>query len=710
MKILLTLLLILFIGNNNAYCQDPLSELSKSFSVEETDDIDKKITSFYKNTVQKQKYNAIQLELWQFYWVDSLGSSRSVDSLAQLFDLSKLNGKFFIENRVYKALGNIHRDLNQYEKAIAYYHKSIKIAEKFNDPLMVAKYKTEIGKAYLKLDQSEAAIFYLKQAYNVYKDVEDEAMMANVTISLGNGYKESGNLEKGEYYYTESLNHAKKVNNERLIAGNYNNLGNVERRRKNYKKALTYFQSALEMNIKSKNRLWESFNYNNIGNTYNDLGEYSKAIEYFKKSNVIKEELNDKFSIMTGYVGISEAYSKIGDYNNAFKYLKSHNRLKDSLGIVEQASMLKDLEMKYKSENQELEIDRLKTSEELQNEINKNLEIESQTRFRLVIVLVLAAIILLGGVALLLKSNKRKQLNNKSLNVKNVEIEKTNNALNGALMELSLKNKEIIDSINYATHIQQASLPNLIQHSNEVLSFELFFQPKDIVSGDFYFSYELYKKSIFGVADCTGHGVPGAMVSLIGMNSLDKIVRDDKTANAEQMVTLLNDHMNENLQRGAETINDGMDIGFCQLDHISKILHFCGANHNAYIIRANERIEKGVDLQDCTMRHQSDTHSLIEIKGTRRPIGKSYTEEPFTQKSIQLCTNDRIVLFSDGYADQVGGKAGKKMKKMILLDQLVETANLSTKSQIDYIGRYFKDWMGNAEQLDDVCLMLVKVK
>lgn len=710
MKILIRILLILTLQITSAYCQDPLPELSKTFVHNKAEDIEKQIFSVYNQSKAKKKYNSIQLELWRFYWIDSVGSSASTDSLANLFNTSNLKGKYLIETELYRKLGNIQRDLNQYEKAIAYYHKAIKVSERFNDKMLVARFKTEIGKSYLKLDQSEPAIFYLKQAYDTYKEVNDEVMMANVTISLGNGYKDGGNLDKGEFYYKESLELAKKIKNERLIAGNYNNLGNVERRRKNYKKALSYFKSALEMNIQSKNKLWESFNYNNLGNTYNDLGQYANAIESFKKSNAIKIEIGDQFSLMTGYVGISETYAKLGNYDQAFKYLKEHNRLKDSLGIAEQASVLKDLEAKYKSENQGLEIERLKTSEALQNEINKNLGIESQKRFRLVVLLILAAIILLGGIALLWKSNKSKLKNNKTLNTKNVEIEKTNNALSGAMMELSLKNKEIIDSINYATHIQQASLPNLIQQSNEVLSFELFFQPKDIVSGDFYFSYELYQKSIFGVADCTGHGVPGAMVSLIGMNSLDKIIRDDKNANAEQMVTLLNDHMNENLQRGAETINDGMDIGFCQLDHATKMLHFCGANHNAYIIRANALIENGEDLQDCTMRHQSESHSLIEIKGTRRPIGKSYTEEPFTQKSIKLCPNDRIVLFSDGYADQVGGKAGKKMKKMILLDQLVETANLSTKSQIDYIGKYFKDWMGKAEQLDDVCLMLVKVK
>lgn len=710
MKNLLKLLLLLFLQSIVAYGQDPLPELSRTLASKNGELTEKQIFDTYASALSKKKYAANQLALWQFYWIDSIGSREAIDSIALGINTSNLKGNDLLETEVYRALGNIQRDNDQYEKAIGYYHKAIKVANHLNESAVVARFKTEIGKSYLKLDQSEPAIYYLKQAYDYYSEVNNEEMMANVSISLGNGYKESGNLDKGEFYYLESLNYAKKLNNERLIAGNYNNLGNIERRRKNYQGAIKYFELALAMNVKSKNRLWESFNYNNLGNTYNDLGQYAKAIESFKKSNEIKVEIGDEFSLIAGYIGISEAYSKLGNYDQAYKFLKDHNRLKDSLGIAEQAAMLKDLEAKYKSENQELEIDRLKTAEALQNEINKNLEIESQKNFRLVVVLILAAIILLGGVALLWKSNKAKQANNRTLNSKNIEIEKTNNALNGALMELSLKNKEIIDSINYATHIQQASLPNLIQHSNDILSFELFFQPKDIVSGDFYFSYEMYQKSIFGVADCTGHGVPGAMVSLIGMNSLDKIIRDDKHANSEQMVTLLNEYMNENLQRGAETVNDGMDIGFCQLEHETRKLHFCGANHNAYIIRANELIQNSEDLKDCVLRHQSSTHSMIEIKGTRRPIGKSYTEEPFTQKTIQLCANDRIVLFSDGFADQLGGHAGKKMKKSILLDQLVETANLSTKMQINYLGQYFKDWMGNAEQLDDVCLMLVKVK
>src|SRR5690606_23681042 len=128
-----------------------------------------------------------------------------------------------------------------------------------------------------------------------------------------------------------------------------------ERREQKYYKALEYFRLALEMNQKSGNKLWESCNYHNIGNTYRDLHQYERSIEYFKKSNNLKLELQDSLSLITGYLGLSEVYALVGDYRNAYDYLLKHNQLKDTLGLIEQASMLKDLEAKYKSDNQQLE-------------------------------------------------------------------------------------------------------------------------------------------------------------------------------------------------------------------------------------------------------------------------------------------------------------------------------------------------------------------
>lgn len=707
-KYILLLFVILSAGIVTA--QDPFTVLTQKVESSTSETLEEDVEKIYQKEIKKKKFPERTLKVWKLFIYDSTGVSGKADTLA--FDLSAkpVKAKYAQEAIVYKRLGNIEADSNHFEAAITLYHKGMEISRSFGDKRSIAAFKRMIGTSYLKLEQNSTAEKHLRESYGIYKSIGDSLGMANATISLGNALKDQGNLDAAEKYYTISLDLARKLNNKRLIAGNYNNLGNVERRRNNHRKALDYFFQALEMNKASDNKLWQSFNYHNIANAYSDLKDYPKAIEYFKISNAIKVELGDSLSLITGYQGLSEAYAKTGDYKNAYDNLLKHVRLKDTLGLVEQAKLLKELETKYESEKQAIEIDRLKTAEKLKDEVNKGLELESRKNRNLAVLAIVAGLLLLGGVAILLRSNKVKRKHNELLNVKNNEIESSNLKLKFALEELSDKNKEIIDSINYATYIQRATLPNISQHTSDGLQFELFFAPKDIVSGDFYFSFQLYNQSIFGVADCTGHGVPGAMMSLVGMNSLEKVVREEKHQHTSQMVESLNGHVLESLYRGNEEINDGMDISFCCLDQENNMLHFTGANHTAYVIRNNANVDELVFSDIVVSRGRTDAFSLIGLNGTRRPIGRTHSDEAFVEVSFKLCKGDRIVLFSDGYADQIGGDHAKKLKKGALLEFILRSAELKVADQAEFMKQQFEKWKGHHEQVDDVCMLFVEVK
>lgn len=404
------------------------------------------------------------------------------------------------------------------------------------------------------------------------------------------------------------------------------------------------------------------------------------------------------------------AYAAISDYKNAYAYLRLHSRLEDTLQFADQATQLKELEAIYESEKKEAEILQLTTEKELEEVKNGSLEMKAQKNRNLLTLAIFAALILLVGIGLLLRANKSRRKANDLLNSKNELIEKSNVALQSALGELSEKNKEIIDSINYATYIQRATLPNITQHTSDSLQFELFFAPKDIVSGDFYFSYQLYNKSIFGVADCTGHGVPGAMVSLVGMNSLEKVIREEKHTSTGEMVESLNGHVVESLYRGSETLNDGMDISFCHFDHENNMLYFTGANHTAYILRQNSFLDENVYDTHIQQKGRTDLFTLLCLNGTRRPIGKSHSDEAFAQVSIKLMKGDRIVLFSDGYADQIGGDNAKKLKKGALLEFILRSGELPVSNQAEFMNSQFDQWKGDNEQVDDVCMLFVEVK
>ena len=668
-----------------------------------------KIEQIFKNQVKRNPSEENLLKLWKYEICDSLGNTEITDTLRSelLLVADKINHPKVAD--IYLSSGSILYEENQFEKGISMMHKALDVATRFQDYQSMSVILKEIGVGHRKLSDLKNAEKYLRKSLFYAMKIKDDLQIGNVYMALGNALREKNDDKKAMDCFQKSLAIGIEFNNARLLAGNYNNIGLMFNELKEYPKALDYFDKALNINLESGNKLWESFNYLNIANTYDDMKEDRKAIQFYLKSNKIKIELGDSISLVAGYGNIRKSYYKIKDYKNAYDYLDKYVRLNDTLKIREQSNLLKDLEEKYESDKKQGQIEHLKMSGELQQVKNDSLSMQAQKNRNISILSVIVAICLLVGVGILWNTNKRRRSINDLLSTKNQEVEETNQSLNQALTRLSEKNKEVIDSINYATYIQQAALPNISQLSSDLLQFELFFVPKDIVSGDFYFSYQLYKKSIFGVADCTGHGVPGAMVSLVGMNSLDKVVREEKHKSSASMVDSVNKHVIRSLQRGNESINDGMDISFCYLDHKDNVLHFTGANHTAFVIRKTNEIEDDIWTDSVTIRTSNETYSLIQLDGVRRPIGKSFSEQPFYEVRFNVKSNDRIVLFSDGYADQTGGEFNKKLKKGVMLSMLLDSSEMEVKDQLIFMKNGFDTWKGNEEQIDDVCLLIVNV-
>lgn len=260
------------------------------------------------------------------------------------------------------------------------------------------------------------------------------------------------------------------------------------------------------------------------------------------------------------------------------------------------------------------------------------------------------------------------------------------------------KQKEITDSITYAKRIQDAILPSdeLIQH--HLPNSFVMYRPKDIVAGDFYWLEPLSEDEVvFAAADCTGHGVPGAMVSVVCNNALNRTVREfglsepgkllDKTR--ELVIEQFEQSANPNTDAEGQTIKDGMDIAVCKLNKKEKIIQFAGANNPLWIIRNNE---------------------LLETKGDKQPVGKFEPSNQFTNHEIKVNSGDTIYIFSDGYADQFGGEKGKKFKSSSLKKLLLSIHQLPLNQQLAALETNFDEWKGTFEQLDDVCVIGFKIK
>ena len=253
---------------------------------------------------------------------------------------------------------------------------------------------------------------------------------------------------------------------------------------------------------------------------------------------------------------------------------------------------------------------------------------------------------------------------------------------------LEEKNKEIIDSISYAKRLQQAILPDNKTIAEVLPNSFVLYKPKDIIAGDFFWLERVGKSVLFAVCDCTGHGVPGAMVSVVGANSLNRCVKEFNLTQPAQILDRLTNLVEETFSHSDNEVKDGMDVSLCSLNLETLEMEWAGANNPLWILRNGE---------------------LIEYKADKQPIGKFENRKPFTNHSLKIQKNDTVFLFSDGYADQFGGERGKKFKYSNLKELLLKYADASMAEQCKMFEEAFEVWRGDIEQTDDVCLWSVKI-
>lgn len=613
-----------------------------------------------------------------------------------------------------------------YEKATYYFNESAKIKALTGDSIGAAQSLNNTGIMYdIAGDPSNAIKMYL-EALGIYESMNNRDMMMGTYQNVSLIYKGQGNYDEAINYLNQALDIALDLNDKNALATCYDNLGIIYDSDKEYIKAFEFFKLALKkgeevgnelsiarsctnlaINLEYQNEFELALEYHlraleikektenlaslaiaqiGIGGLYRKLGEYAKSIEYFSSGIENAKTSGYVQYIQDGHNGLSRSFFAIGKYKNAYYHLEQFMLLKDSVLNEDNSRMITEMESKYQNEKKELEIEKLEAKNQLKEEeiARQEIEIEHEkvvSKQRILFLYGSLGVLVLVLVLLLIafRAYKQKRKANEIISKQKAEVESQKE-------EIEEQHKDITDSINYAKRIQAAILPPARIVKEYLEESFILYKPKDVVAGDFYWMEVNDGTVLFAAADCTGHGVPGAMVSVVCNNAMNRAVREFGLRHPASILDKVTDLVIEQFEKSEEEVRDGMDIALCSLNEGK--LEFSGANNPVWIIRNGE---------------------VLETKGTKQPVGKHDRRRTFDNHLINLEVGDSIYIFTDGYVDQFGGEKGKKFKSKAFKELLLSIQSKSMAEQKNVIEQNFESWRGELEQVDDVCVIGVRV-
>ena len=579
------------------------------------------------------------------------------------------------EAAILQSIGGLHKNNGNYPVALQYLFKALKIREEIKDPLATANSLNTIGLIYYGQGDLEGAQSYYLRVLKIGQETGDSITIAMAYANLGSVYKEKGDEIEALNLNFKALKLWETLNDTGEIAGRLNNIGLIYVDQKKYEKALDYLFQSLKYSQSIKDDATSAETYVNIGFVYEMQGKYKESVVYRNKGVKIGKKLNYSYILKGAYAGLITSYINLKD-TKAEKYFELYTAITDSIYTNESAKQIAEMQTKYGTEKKEQEI-------QLQSLTigKKEAELKKQKTF---IYLGLAVLVLVISLAFFIYNGYRqKKKANVQLAIQNSEIQHQK-----ALVEE--KNKDITDSINYAKRIQDAILPTIKSLNDTLKNGFVLYIPKDIVAGDFYWMETYNNKVYFAAADCTGHGVPGAMVSVICSNALSKALLEEGIEETGKLLDRTRELVIDRFAKSDNEVRDGMDISLCAINLDTKKMQWSGANNPLWLIRNN-------------------TNEIREIKPDKQPIGKYAEEKPFSTHDLQLQHGDTIYIFTDGYADQFGGPKGKKFKYKQLNELLSANCLLSMEEQREKLKTAFEGWKGVLEQVDDVCMIGLKV-
>ncbi|MCX6311281.1 MAG: tetratricopeptide repeat protein [Bacteroidetes bacterium] len=573
------------------------------------------------------------------------------------------------------SLGNIFLDLGDYTKALEMKFVALNVADSMQSQKKTSLCYNSIGIIYWYQNNNTKALEYYKKALAIQQQQKDSTGISGSLNNIGIVYKVLGDTSTALKYYKQALEYENPRTNKKGISNTFNNLGTLYQSEKDYDRALKYYLLSLDLRREINNRIGVSTSLANIGALYLEMKDLPKAEQYELEALGISKEIGDLVGVEEICETLSEVYSKKNDGMKALKFYKEFIKARDSLNNEETKRSMERIEMQNQYENEKLA---LRKDHEKQSAIDES----EKKKQKLIILAVTAGLVMvllfLGFILNRFRITQRQKM---IIEKQKIIVEE--------------KNKSITDSINYAERIQSALLTQKETWEEIVPEYFILFKPRDVVSGDFYWAYSSNAYAVWCAADCTGHGVPGAFMSVLGMSFLDEIVSGKKIFSTGLILNLLREKIIHALeQRGREIRQrDGMDISIFSWNKKNNTIEFSGANNPAVIIRKSVA-----------------GNEVIFLEADKMPVGvHSGDLKDFGKRDFQLQKGDALYCFTDGYADQFGGEKGKKFKYKQLEEKLLAVSAMKMSEQKNVLDKTFEDWKGNLEQLDDVCVIGIRI-
>ncbi|MBK6953553.1 MAG: SpoIIE family protein phosphatase [Crocinitomicaceae bacterium] len=621
--------------------------------------------------------------------------------------------------------GNILANENYPDSAEQKYLSALSISEKLNDECMNVASHAALGTLYSYQSKVYLSNSYWFNCIPYYQKTNDLAGLQTAYNEIGFNYSIYDEYDLSNVYYLLLYDLAAERNDIEGMSTALINSGYSHEMLGEYDKALDQYRKSVPLHQAMGIEEYVAYSYVLMGTVFAKTDQIDSAFYYLGLSNEILVEKDDKYGLSYVHYGYSLLYEKTGDlqkseshareglrfsqesffianeikvldqlhkicykqkkYQPAYESYQQFIYLRDSLKNPLNSREIAGLEYKYEYQNLHL-ADSLKFQEE-----QHIAQIQHKEELRRYWIYAIAGITLLSLLLIfmvaMIRNAKIRKLKNQELSEKNEEIAKQKMEVETAHFELKIKNQEVLDSITYAKRIQSAILPPAKIVKEYLQQSFILYLPKDIVAGDFYWLEQKNSKTLFAVADCTGHGVPGAMVSVVCNNGLNRSVREHGLTDPGKILDKTREIVIQEFEKSEEVVKDGMDIALCSLD--GNVLQYAGANNPLWIIR------KGAQ-------------EVEEIKADKQPIGKYASEKSFTTHTVQLHAGDTIYIFSDGFTDQFGGEKKKKYKAANLKKMLLSIQQYSMDEQKNRVAENFETWKGSIEQLDDVCLIGVR--